>query len=118
MITMANPRGRRRCSVFGCTNEHPTHFKLPSSESLRNQWIVFIFGGRVPTTGPKLLHVCAHHFTKDCFLNEGQFKAGFAKALKIKNGSLPTVRDATTDVKVVSFERFIFDLLLSLLWCF
>ncbi len=24
---------------------------------------------------------CANHFTPDCFLNEGQFKAGFVKKL-------------------------------------
>ncbi len=28
---------------------------------------------------------CANHFTPDCFLNEGQFKAGFVKKLKLKD---------------------------------
>ncbi len=36
---------------------------------------------------------CANHFTTDCFLNEGQFKAGFVK-LKLKDGSLPQTRGA------------------------
>ncbi len=28
---------------------------------------------------------CANHFTPDCFLNEGQFKVGFVKKLKLKD---------------------------------
>ncbi len=28
---------------------------------------------------------CANHFTPDCFLNEGQFKAGLVKKLKLKD---------------------------------
>ncbi len=35
---------------------------------------------------------CANHFTPDCYLNEGQFKAGFVKKLKLEDGSLPLER--------------------------
>ncbi len=37
---------------------------------------------------------CANHFTPDCFLNEGQFKADFVKKLKLEEGSLPQKREA------------------------
>ncbi len=32
---------------------------------------------------------CANHFTPDCFLNMGQFKAGFVKKFKLKDGLVP-----------------------------
>ncbi|XP_077419660.1 uncharacterized protein LOC144050370 [Vanacampus margaritifer] len=94
--------GRRACSIPDCTNEHRSLFLTPSSESLRRQWIKFIFQGSVKTAVPKLLYVCAHHFAQDCFVNESQFRAGFATRLRLKNGSVPTVRDATAVVEDAS----------------
>ncbi len=49
---------------------------------------------------------CENNFTSDCFLNEGQSKAGFVKKLKLKDGSLPIVNDAAAPPEEVS--HFIF----------
>ncbi len=42
---------------------------------------------------------CANNFTPDCFLNEGQFKAGFVKKFKFKDGSVPIVQDPAASSK-------------------
>ncbi|CAJ1081064.1 uncharacterized protein LOC117830406 isoform X1 [Xyrichtys novacula] len=90
-----------RCVVLGCADEDRSLFLPPSSQDLRTQWINFIYNDKVPTTTPKMFYVCANHFTEDCFINKGQFKAGFAKHLKLKPGSVPAVRvrDPTSNVE-------------------
>ncbi|XP_008299624.1 uncharacterized protein LOC103371915 isoform X4 [Stegastes partitus] len=82
-----------RCSVVDCKSERKSLHTLPASEDLKSRWITFIFDGNVPSTVGKFLYVCANHFTSDCFLNKGQYQAGFASKLKLKDGSVPTVRD-------------------------
>ncbi|XP_073720263.1 uncharacterized protein [Misgurnus anguillicaudatus] len=82
-----------RCFVIGCKNEHRSIHLLPTSEELRTQWISFIFKGNVPQIIPRFVFVCANHFTSECFVNEGQYNAGFAKKLLIRDGSVPTIRD-------------------------
>ncbi len=44
--------------------------------------------------------ICSNHFTPGCFLNERQFKAGFVKKLKLKDGSLPEKREAGWEVLI------------------
>ncbi|XP_058628472.1 uncharacterized protein LOC131538581 isoform X2 [Onychostoma macrolepis] len=80
------------CSVLGCNNEHSSHHDVPKSEPLKTQWLDFVFEGNMPPDQPKCIHVCANHFSPDCFINEGQYKAGFAKKLLLKKGSVPTLR--------------------------
>ncbi|XP_016367233.1 uncharacterized protein LOC107707669 isoform X1 [Sinocyclocheilus rhinocerous] len=84
---------RLRCFVVGCNNEHYSRHLLPTSEPLKEQWITFAFKGKAPPDLPKCVYVCSNHFTPDCFANEGQYKAGFAKKLVLKDGSVPTVCD-------------------------
>ncbi len=48
-------------------------------------------------------------FTPDCFLNEGQFNAGFVKKFKLKDGAVPIVHDPAAPPEEVSLTRYIFN---------
>jgi hypothetical protein len=95
-LIMARKRAKEgSCSVFGCTNEHKSIFLVPSSEPLKNQWVDFIFSGNAA-------RVCAKHFTEDCFLNLGQYRAGLAQRLRIDSRSVPTLLGSATNRRQVS----------------
>jgi len=101
---MAFDRSKHKsCSIIDCTNDHRSVFLLPSSNPQKDQWLNFIYSGNAPTQQhTKYLYVCAKHFTNDCFHNMGQFRAGHAKRLKLKSGSVPTVFDSPTNLGQVS----------------
>ncbi|XP_056436414.1 uncharacterized protein LOC130373810 [Gadus chalcogrammus] len=96
---------KERESVFGCTNEHKSLYFVPSSEPLKNQWVNFIVSGNAP--------VCAKHFTDDCFLNLGQYRAGLAQRLRIKSGSVPTLHGSATNLEKASSSSAYIQQLLS-----
>ncbi|XP_035481659.1 uncharacterized protein LOC118300242 isoform X2 [Scophthalmus maximus] len=96
---MAKIRG---CSVVGCRNGHRSVHILPPCEDLKTRWIHFIFNGDVPKTIGKILYVCSNHFTSDCFSNQGQYKLGLASQLKLKSGSVPTVRETSSNSGAIS----------------
>ncbi len=105
---------RLRCFVVGCKNEHGCRHLLPTSEPLKTQWISFVFEGDAPPDLPKCVYVCSNHFTQDCFVNEGQYKAGFATKLILRDGSVPTVRDpASPSAEVSHIVFFVFFLFAS-----
>lgn len=58
-----------------------------------------MFDGKVPSTVTKNVYICANHFTLDSFSNFGQYNAGLAGKLFLKEGSLPTIRDKSADNK-------------------
>ena len=73
---MSSLRARHaNCSVVGCKNQHSDN---------------------VPAAVRVSLYKCAYHFTLDCFIKEGQYKAGFASTLTLIKGSVPTIRDPAT----------------------
>ncbi|XP_031157281.1 uncharacterized protein LOC116051172 [Sander lucioperca] len=47
---------------------------------------------------PKVVLVCEKHFTDDCFLNLGQYKAGLADRLRLKPGAVPTLCGSATNL--------------------
>ena len=94
-----------RCTVAGFMNPHSFLHLLPKSEPLKTRWINFVFEENAPSTLPIFVYVCANHFTLDCFVNEGQYKAGFAQKLLLKDGAVPAVCDPSTPPEKVSITR-------------
>ncbi|KAA0702421.1 hypothetical protein E1301_Tti017039 [Triplophysa tibetana] len=78
----------RRC-VFRCESKS-TLFALPKDDTTRNKWLKFIYNTIPLQYNPNIL-VCAAHFTDDCFLNLGEYKAGCAQRLFLKSKPVLTI---------------------------
>ncbi|XP_019722972.1 uncharacterized protein LOC109514372 isoform X2 [Hippocampus comes] len=94
---MSKSKAKQTCHVVGCLDRHTSLHRLPAREDIRAKWIHFIYNGNIPSSVSKNLVVCANHFASDCFSNLGQYKAGLAMRLFIKDGSIPSVRGKDTD---------------------
>ncbi|XP_052429872.1 uncharacterized protein LOC127971108 [Carassius gibelio] len=79
----------RRC-VLRCERKS-TLFGLPKDDTARNLWLSFIYN-TVPEQYNTNIRVCAAHFTEDCFLNLGEYKANCAQRLLLKSGAVPTLQ--------------------------
>ena len=77
-------------------NQHKCLYSVPATDQQKRRRLRFIFNDNVPAVLPISLHVCANHFTSDCFSNEGQYKAGFASTLTLVKGSVSTIPDPAT----------------------
>ncbi|XP_028435956.1 uncharacterized protein LOC114556974 isoform X1 [Perca flavescens] len=80
---------KRRC-FYNCESKYHL-YGLPKEDSVKNQWLKFMFT-TVPQTykGP-YLYLCYLHFEAHCFLNWAQVKAGFSQKLMLIEGSVPTL---------------------------
>ena len=102
--TVYKPKAKHSCSVVGCTDTLISLHHLRTKEDIRAKWLNFIFQANVPASVSKSV-VCANHFTSDCFSNQGQYQAGLATRLFLKDGSIPTVRVNATEEETVSIFK-------------
>ncbi|KAL3060514.1 hypothetical protein OYC64_014962 [Pagothenia borchgrevinki] len=98
-LTTMSSKGVKRCAVVGCKNRDKSKVlhALPSLEKDSNLWLEFIFQGHVPEDYSRFLLVCSQHFAPDMFMNFTQVKGGFASKLRLKPGSIPTIRDQASE---------------------
>ncbi|XP_038145173.1 uncharacterized protein LOC119786135 isoform X2 [Cyprinodon tularosa] len=78
----------RRC-LLGCPPEQTTLFNIPATPAIRACWFEFLHFDERGLT--KRDRVCARHFTESSFTNYGQYSAGLAKDLILKDTAVPKV---------------------------
>ncbi len=76
--------------MFRCERKS-TLFGLPKEITRRHLWLNFIYN-TVPDQYNTNIRVCAAHFTEDCFLNLGEYKAGCTQRLLLKSGAIPALQ--------------------------
>ncbi|XP_070691874.1 uncharacterized protein [Pempheris klunzingeri] len=87
---------KRRCIIGGCHETNISLHNLPKDRNIRDQWLMFIFS-KIPQDFSPKLGVCSAHFSSDCFINQAQFNAGFAKKLLIRDTAVPTLLGPASD---------------------
>ncbi|XP_066537056.1 zinc finger protein 892-like [Hoplias malabaricus] len=93
----------KRCSVVGCRQENVSLHTLPKQPAIRAEWLKFIFE-EIPQSFSPNLTVCSAHFSADCFLNQEQYNAGFAKKLLLREGAIPDLFNSITKQQPYSGE--------------
>lgn len=83
----------RKC-VFKCQEGQPL-FTLPKDETVRKQWLDFIFGNN--PWPKKMCYVCANHFREDCFQNKSLFDTGLISRLSLKANVVPTIKTTSSE---------------------
>ncbi|TRY84054.1 hypothetical protein DNTS_021082 [Danionella cerebrum] len=79
----------RNCYFF--CRKFSALYSLPKDESVRNQWLCFIFSCRPQQPYNPKLCLCSRHFHDDCFTNLHAYKTGFAQRLCLIEGSVPSL---------------------------
>ncbi|XP_054650468.1 uncharacterized protein LOC129191284 [Dunckerocampus dactyliophorus] len=75
----------RKC-FFGCEGKLIL-FSLPKEASIRQKWLKLL----IPEQQEIHMLICQRHFTRDRFVNMGQYEAGLSAKLLLKSDAFPTL---------------------------
>ncbi|PWA33626.1 hypothetical protein CCH79_00007512, partial [Gambusia affinis] len=87
----------RRC-ILNCDAQQ-IRFGLPERADQKEKWLRFIFNS-IPKQYQSDLVLCAHHFTKGCFLNWSKW----SEKLQLRDGAVPTLRNPYHDPGVYEYR--------------
>ncbi|XDV36012.1 hypothetical protein PO909_005866 [Leuciscus waleckii] len=77
-------------------------FEYAAKRSKRQGKMDAVYCLRRPSHGSVNLSVCSQHFKDDCFENNSQYDAGFARKLLLKDQAVPTILGPTMTPQTVS----------------